>query len=74
MYIFVFSRMFLPFSLHLNLFPEISVVVLSGFSYFRSLVLVRKWAVLIVVGLSATGCVLHCGVNVLVCGNASSSC
>lgn len=74
MYIFVFSRILLSYSLHLNCFPEVSIVVLSGFSYFHSLVLVRKLAVLIVVCLSAISCTLHCGVNVLVGENASSSC
>lgn len=61
MYIFVFSRVFLPFSLHLNLFPEVSVIVLSGVSYFHSLMLVKKLAVLIVVCLLAISCTLHCG-------------
>lgn len=74
MYIFVFSRIFLSYSLRLNCFPEVLVVVLSGCSYFHSLVLVRKLAVLIVVCLSAISCTLHCGVNVLVGENASSSC
>lgn len=50
------------------------MVVLSGCSYFHSLVLVRKLAVLIVVCLSAISCTLHCGVNVLVGENASCSC
>lgn len=59
MYVLVFSRIFLPFVL------QVSVVV-SGFSsYFCSLVLVRKLAVLIVVCLSAIGCTLRCGVSVL---------
>lgn len=74
MYIFVFSRILSSYSLHSNCFPEVSVVVLSGFSYFHSLVLVRKLAVLIVVFLSAISCTLHCGVNALVGEKASSSC
>lgn len=58
----------------MNCFLEVSVVVLPGFSYFHSLVLVRKLAVLILVCLSAISCTLHCGVSVLVGENASSSC